>query len=95
MSRYLLEADNLQKHFPLGRGGVGGNRPVVKAVDGVSFKLEEGTSLSMNGVEALIDVSARIRDLPARAVTGPEDYLDLSYLHAAQDSLRSGSRRSA
>ncbi len=50
MSRVLLEADNLQKYFPIGRGGVaGGNRPVVKAVDGVSFQLEEGTSLGLVG----------------------------------------------
>ncbi|MGH6990636.1 MAG: ABC transporter ATP-binding protein [Stellaceae bacterium] len=46
----LLEADNLQKHFPVGRGTVAAaNRPVVKAVDGVSFRLEEGSSLGLVG----------------------------------------------
>jgi oligopeptide/dipeptide ABC transporter ATP-binding protein len=47
MSQALLEADNLVKHFPVGRGG--GKRPMVKAVDGVSFRLEEGTSLGLVG----------------------------------------------
>jgi oligopeptide/dipeptide ABC transporter ATP-binding protein len=46
----LLEADNLRKHFPVGRGSVAAvNRPVVKAVDGVSFRLEEGSSLGLVG----------------------------------------------
>jgi oligopeptide/dipeptide ABC transporter ATP-binding protein len=45
----LLQADNLQKHFPIGRGTVAANRPMVKAVDGVSFKLEEGSSLGLVG----------------------------------------------
>ena len=51
MSRYLLEADNLVKHFPLGRGGGYGNaaRPMVKAVDGISFGLVEGKSLGLVG----------------------------------------------
>jgi oligopeptide transport system ATP-binding protein len=51
MTEYLLEVDNLQKHFPIGRGGGFGasHRPLVKAVDGVSFKLTEGTSLGLVG----------------------------------------------
>jgi oligopeptide/dipeptide ABC transporter ATP-binding protein len=51
MTEYLLEVDNLQKYFPVGRGsGFGASqRPLVKAVDGVSFKLAEGTSLGLVG----------------------------------------------
>ncbi len=51
MTQYLLEADNLVKHFPVGRGGGfrQTNRPMIKAVDGVSFKLEAGTSLGLVG----------------------------------------------
>jgi oligopeptide transport system ATP-binding protein len=51
MTEYLLEVDNLQKYFPVGRGsGFGSSqRPLVKAVDGVSFKLAEGTSLGLVG----------------------------------------------
>jgi oligopeptide transport system ATP-binding protein len=50
MSAALLEAQELRKHFPIGRGGIGsGDRPMVKAVDGVSFKLVEGSSLGIVG----------------------------------------------
>jgi oligopeptide transport system ATP-binding protein len=51
MTDYLLEVDNLQKYFPVGRGGGfrASHRPLVKAVDGVSFKLAEGTSLGLVG----------------------------------------------
>ena len=51
MTQYLLEADNLVKHFPVGRGGGfrQSNRPMIKAVDGVSFRLEAGTSLGLVG----------------------------------------------
>jgi len=50
MTRILLEAQNLRKYFPLGRAGFGAaNRPMVKAVDDVSFRLEEGTSLGIVG----------------------------------------------
>ncbi len=51
MTQYLLEADNLVKHFPIGRGGGFGasKAPMIKAVDGVSFKLEAGTSLGLVG----------------------------------------------
>lgn len=51
MTQYLLEADNLVKYFPVGRGGGfrQSNRPMIKAVDGVSFKLEAGTSLGLVG----------------------------------------------
>jgi oligopeptide/dipeptide ABC transporter ATP-binding protein len=50
MNHILLEADNVRKYFPLGRGSIAAaNRPVVKAVDGVSFRLEEGSSLGVVG----------------------------------------------
>jgi len=51
MTGHLLEVDSLQKHFPVGRGGgfAAGKRPLVKAVDGVSFKLAAGTSLGLVG----------------------------------------------
>ena len=49
MSQILLEAQDLKKHFPIGRGRAVANRPLVKAVDGVSFRLEEGSSLGLVG----------------------------------------------
>jgi ABC-type glutathione transport system ATPase component len=40
----LLRVENLVKHFPTGRG-----REPVRAVDGVSFALEKGTTLAVVG----------------------------------------------
>ena len=48
MSEYLLEVKDLQVHFPVGRG-LGKNKKVLKAVDGVSFSLKEGETLGIVG----------------------------------------------
>ncbi|TDU80888.1 peptide/nickel transport system ATP-binding protein/oligopeptide transport system ATP-binding protein [Prosthecobacter fusiformis] len=44
----LLRVENLQVHFPI-RSGWFGRRDVVKAVDGVSFQVEEGKTLGLVG----------------------------------------------
>lgn len=53
-SAYLLEVQGLRKHFPVRQGLFtsllsSGEPPVVKAVDGVSFKLRRGQSLGLAG----------------------------------------------
>ena len=48
MSEYLLEVKDLRVHFPVGRG-LGRNKKVLKAVDGVSFSLKEGETLGIVG----------------------------------------------
>jgi oligopeptide transport system ATP-binding protein len=45
----LLRADNLVKHFPLGRGLFGRGNAVVHAVDGVSFALGAGETMALVG----------------------------------------------
>lgn len=42
MSKYILEVNNLKKHFPTGKG-------LVHAVDGISFKIEKGKTLGIVG----------------------------------------------
>src|SRR5215813_2926414 len=45
----LLEIHDLKKHFPMGEGLFSRNKGVVKAVDGVSLKVEEGETLGIVG----------------------------------------------
>ncbi len=45
----VLEVDRVSKHFQARSGFFGGDRRVVRAVDNVSFSIEEGTSLGVVG----------------------------------------------
>jgi oligopeptide/dipeptide ABC transporter ATP-binding protein len=61
----LLEVRDLHKHFPVGpRGLFGGPAQVLRAVDGVSFRLERGEALG------LVGESGCGKSTTARAVIG-------------------------
>ncbi|MEK7335013.1 MAG: ATP-binding cassette domain-containing protein, partial [Candidatus Binatota bacterium] len=45
----LLEVRNLKKYFPVGSGLFSRRKGEVKAVDGVSLKIEEGETLGLVG----------------------------------------------
>jgi oligopeptide transport system ATP-binding protein len=45
----LLEARNLTKHFPVGRGFLAKSQDVVRAVDGVTFSIGSGKTLGLVG----------------------------------------------
>lgn len=49
MTRALLEVRDLAVHFRQGAGRLGGSGRIVRAVDGVSFCLQEGESLGLVG----------------------------------------------
>ena len=48
-TRRILEIEDLCKYFPVTRGFLGRNRGTVKAVDGVSFFINEGETLALVG----------------------------------------------
>ncbi|HWL83621.1 MAG TPA: ABC transporter ATP-binding protein [Roseomonas sp.] len=48
-NRPLLEVNDLKKHFPIRAGFFGGTTGYVYAVDGVSFHIEKGETLSLVG----------------------------------------------
>ena len=45
----LLEVSDLTKHFPVRRGVLGWSAGLVRAVDGVSFRIRAGTTLGLVG----------------------------------------------
>ena len=49
MSTTLLEVNDLKKHFRVGGGFLGGKPTLVYAVDGVSFEIARGETLSLVG----------------------------------------------
>ncbi len=49
MSQPVLEVNDLKKHFPIRGGFFGGTTGYVYAVDGVSFSIEKGETLSLVG----------------------------------------------
>ena len=46
---YILEVDGLKQHFPIKKSIMGKTLSSLKAVDGVSFKLERGKTLGVVG----------------------------------------------
>ncbi|HNT35968.1 MAG TPA: ATP-binding cassette domain-containing protein, partial [bacterium] len=49
MSSPLLEVKGLTKHFPVKAGTFKRARGIIKAVDGVSFSIDEGETLGLVG----------------------------------------------
>jgi oligopeptide/dipeptide ABC transporter ATP-binding protein len=86
----LLEVENLVKHFVAARNVFGRPRAFVKAVDGVSFKVEAGETLALVGESGCGKSTVSrlvLRLIEADAGTVRFEGRDLSTLNA--DALRS------
>ena len=72
----LLEVKNLKKHFPIHGGLLGRTTAKVYAVDGVSFDIAKGETLSLVGESGCGKSTVGKAILRLYPVTGGEVYLD-------------------
>ncbi len=83
----LLEITNLRTHFFTSAG-------VVKAVDGVSFDLQEGESLALVGESGCgksitaLSIMRLIPSPPGRIVSGSIDFLGENLLEQTEETMR-------
>ena len=82
MSTPLLEAVDLQVHFPVGRGSV------VRAVDGVSFQVEQGKTLGLVGESGSGKSTIGLSILGLERPTGGRVLLDGAELDFGRAGLR-------
>ncbi len=84
----LIRVDNLHVHFPIRTGWLG-RRDVVKAVDGVSFRIEEGKTLGLVGESGSgkSTVSRALLKL-IRATSGTAHYRDREILGLPERDFR-------
>jgi oligopeptide transport system ATP-binding protein len=78
----ILVVENLVKHYPLKGGVFGGDKGIVRAVDGVSFRLHEGETLG------LVGESGCGKSTLARAMLRLEDDVRGKVLFEGEDLLR-------
>ncbi len=82
----IIEAAGLTKHFPARRGLFGGDRGVVRAVDGVSFAIDPGKTLGVVGESGCGKTTTAKLVLGLEAPSGGSirfEGLDLAALDAA------------
>ena len=72
----LLEVKNLKKHFPIHGGLLGRTTAKVYAVDGVSFDIAKGETLSLVGESGCGKSTVGKAILRLYNITGGEVYLD-------------------
>ncbi len=92
----LLSVTDLKVHFPIGRSGWSrrGAPEVVKAVDGVSFDIERGTTLALVGESGSGKTTTALAVMRLAPVTAGEIRLGETDLHLLEgEALRQERRR--
>jgi oligopeptide/dipeptide ABC transporter ATP-binding protein len=90
----LLEARNLQKHFPMKRGLFGRDGGSVKAVDDISFEIESGRTLGVVGESGCGKTTTAKLVLRLETPTGGEIRFDGRVLSGLDGDLLRMYRRS-
>ena len=76
MSDPLLKVENLSVHFPMKRKGLFGPRPMLKAVDDISFAVSEGQTLAIVGESGSGKTTAALAVAQLVATAGGKVQLD-------------------
>ena len=76
MSDPLLNVENLSVHFPMKRKGLFGPRPMLKAVDDISFAVSEGQTLAIVGESGSGKTTAALAVAQLVATAGGKVQLD-------------------
>jgi oligopeptide/dipeptide ABC transporter ATP-binding protein len=90
----VLEAAGLSKHFRARRGLFGGDRGVVRAVDGISFSIEGGRTLGVVGESGCGKTTTAKLVLGLEEPTGGSISFEGKDLHALDASERRRYRKS-
>jgi oligopeptide/dipeptide ABC transporter ATP-binding protein len=90
----VLEAAGLSKHFRARRGFFGGDRGMVRAVDGISFKIESGRTLGVVGESGCGKTTTAKLVLGLEEPTGGAIRFEGQDLHALDADARRHYRKS-
>lgn len=76
MENEFIQVENLRKHFPLRRKGLAGRRAFVRAVDDVSFHIEQGETFALMGESGCGKTTCALTLIGLLPATGGHVYFD-------------------
>ena len=95
MSSPVIEVDNLEKHYPITKGVLRRKVGTVRAVDGISFEINEGETVGLVGESGCGKSTAATSILQLEEPTGGDVRFDGTSLLDQTDKERKRFRRNA